>query len=218
MKQHLVLKDSVLNVYCDTIRDKQFAGWRDIQEIVFHSEVKRIGESAFAGCTCPRVHFKEGVEFIEEFAFYGSTLEELCFDRTVYSIGAFAFESTNVEKVTFGGAVGALEEGAFKGNYWLEKCHIPGPLLKLGDGVFQDCTELEDVFLGSSMAARMGERMFQNCSQLRDVILPPRLESIPLNTFDGCFSLEEVTMPNVLTRDEREQLFKDSYSYPVINK
>ncbi|MBQ9692918.1 MAG: leucine-rich repeat domain-containing protein [Clostridia bacterium] len=216
--QSFVLKDGVLNVYCDTIRDDQFAGWRDIHEIVFHSEVKRIGEAAFAGCTCPRVHFKGEVEFIEECAFYGSTLEELCFDRTVYSIGAFAFESTNVEKVTFGGGVGALEECAFKGNYWLEKCHIPGPLLKLGDGVFQDCTELEDVSLGSSMAARMGERMFQNCSQLRDVILPPRLESIPLNTFDGCFSLEEVTMPNVLTRDEREQLFKDSYSYPVINK
>ena len=65
-----------------------------------------------------------------------------------------------------------------------------GDTESFGDGVFRDCSALEEVGLhGCPDVDTMGKRAFENCYNLRRIAFPSNLRTIEADTFTNCESL-----------------------------
>ena len=133
--------------------------------------------------------------------------------------------------------VSYINEGAFRGNKYLESIKLNSSLVKICTEAFKDCislkeiiipdsvtyieerafegcTSLEKAVLGNGITA-ISEDIFRNCSSLKNVDLGNRLMFIFPGAFLGCYELEKVTLPhycmNILgvVFEDRVQLYYD---------
>ena len=74
---------------------------------------------------------------------------------------------------------------------------IPDGITSIGDGAFEDCTNLTSVIIPDGVDAIL-TCAFQNCTKLKTVKLPDSLESICGGAFCNCTSLKNVILPNGL--------------------
>lgn len=112
------------------------------------------------------------VTSIDSSAFQGCILEEVHF-----------LEDSNIQKI---------EKYAFADCINLKEFFLPKKLSYLGEGVFCDCTSLENVtFLGNEIENIRSLTFFNN-SKLKEIELPNNILSIGDETFMNCESLEKV--------------------------
>lgn len=81
--------------------------------------------------------------------------------------------------------------------------YIPGqidgkPVLKLGDGIFKDKTDINSVTLGSGIEI-IGESAFENSTDLVCIVTPESLVEIGENAFSGCSSFNSVVLYDTVT-------------------
>ncbi len=89
-----------------------------------------------------------------------------------------------------------IQDGAFRGNKYLEEIVISDSVVNINDGVFEYCTYLSKiVFLGEELRV-IGDRAFKHCISLKEVVIPNRVESIGESAFEGCINLESVVIGN----------------------
>ena len=93
-----------------------------------------------------------------------------------------------------------IEDGVLKSYSGTDiGCVVPMGVTELGDGVFLDHRELQEVVLPSTLE-RIGEGAFSGCTGLKKVNLPEGLQSIGDYGFFNCSELESVLLPETLTR------------------
>jgi hypothetical protein len=74
----------------------------------------------------------------------------------------------------------------------LTKAPLTDYIIEIGDGAFQDCTELEILELPRSLQ-KIGLGAFLNCSKLSGTLkVPSKLSVIGKNAFNSCISLEGI--------------------------
>ena len=139
----------------DEIGKGAFKNRTSITSVKLTDEIRKIGASAFSGCTSlVKVDIPNfEVEFrywplclaqIEPFTFSGcKALEEIVIPSTVLHIHSWAFKNcSSIKKIVLPEKLIIIEEGAFSGCKSLEKIIIPNEVSTISNGVFNDCPNL----------------------------------------------------------------------------
>ncbi|QIB68551.1 leucine-rich repeat protein [Aminipila butyrica] len=140
-----------------TISREAFHGCA-LTEVIFlpGSQLKTIGESAFAYCTkLPSISLPEGVTSIGDRAFDGdSLLSGMVIPASVETIGAYAFNvCTGLRSITFGdsGNLRTIGAGAFYNCFRLSALDIPEGVTEIGDNAFRISSGLKTLNLPSTL-------------------------------------------------------------------
>ena len=177
-----------------------FTGCTSLTSATLRGAITTIGSSAFEGCSSLQsINLSNGVSEIDAYAFYNCTsLESVTFPQTgLTSIGDYCFLNCSS----------------------LEYINVPASVTNIGSHLCTDCTALQEAVIqngtnnltGQSHFLRctnlttatvtwdgaMPNYMFSGCTKLKTVILN-KITSIG-QSFDGCLSLESITIPNTVT-------------------
>lgn len=201
-----------------------FKGCKKLKNISIPEDVKWIDSGAFDGCTSLRsvnipegnwvinentfrgcnslvaVNLPEGLEVIHYNAFKDCLhLEDISVPKTVINIGKDAFSGT-----AFYNNPDNWTDGLFYINDLLLKadndnilslCNVKEGTKKICEYAFDDCTNLEDIVLPSSLSEiEMGA--FEDCASLESITIPEKVTEIKFSTFKDCEALEKVTFHN----------------------
>lgn len=100
--------------------------------------------------------------------------------------------------IRFDGPVTRIGDNAFKNCTELTSIILPTTVLNIGSSAFLGCSALESVEINSGLTA-IGSRAFSGCSSLTEMNLPEGLTTIAENTFYNCTSLASVNIPSGVT-------------------
>lgn len=140
--------------------------------------VRKIGMTAFAGCTnITEVFVPEGVEAIGFSAFNGCrALTAIALPESLTEIGPFAFD----------------------GCCRLLSVSLPDSVQELPPKTFAFCGNLRQVVASGLVHIRAGA--FTECVSLEDFVFPESLSDIGWAAFDGCRALSRIRIPKGVTR------------------
>lgn len=150
------------------------APWRDyysaIKSIVIESDVTRIGDGAFRGCSAATsISLSNDVEVLGEYSFVDCDgIIDIVIPENVKTIGEAAFGDCNA----------------------LEKASILGAT-SIGNFAFSECASLESVVLPGTLTS-IGEYAFRGCEALKKITIPSSVRTIGTFAFVWCENLNEI--------------------------
>ena len=171
-----------------TIEDSAFANCSGLESITVQNGITSIGSLAFANCNKLTAFAIPGtLETLGIGAFSGCTkLTNVSVDgtNTNYSFDNGILYNTMKTAIifVFPSVTGDIE--------------IPGSVLAIGEGAFQNTT-ITSIVLPDTITA-IPANAFKGCRQLASVTLPTSLEKIGSHAFDGCVSLKTITIPKTV--------------------
>ena len=115
-------------------------------------------------------------------------------------IGNEAFYNCDaLSSITVPGTLIRIGDQAFYSCNLLNKLVLPTSLTEIGAYAFAYCSYLEEVELSGNITT-LNDGVFMECDALvsADLVRSKKLKEIPYNTFNGCGSLETVTLPSGL--------------------
>lgn len=175
-----------------------FAGCANLVAIELPVNVTEIKDETFSSCHSLRdVQFPERITRIGEKAFYGcSLITELDIPDSVTYIGDSAFESClNLKSIDLPANLETMGSYVFKGCATLKSLDIPGITsinpIGVGSSTSNLITSVETVKLSEGTKI-IGDGAFQSCWSLSDIYLPSTLESVGDRAFGYCYGLERV--------------------------
>ena len=172
-----------------------------IESYIIFSNVKRIGDSAFSGCTSlSNIIIPDSVTSIGDGAFYGcSSLTKIVLPDSVTSIGFGAFEGCiSLAEVVISDSVTSIGSNAFRDCSSLSNIVIPDSVTSIGSNAFRDCSSLSNIVIPDSVTS-IGDYAFEGCASLSDIVVPDSVTSIGSNSFRGCRSLSNIVIPDNVT-------------------
>lgn len=140
------------------------------------------------------------------------------------AIMSYEGESERVVIPDYGGQLTVIYDDIFKGHKELKKVIIPSTVTNIGGFVFDGCKNLREIELPENLQemwqyafARSGIETinipgtvsriipftFMDCKNLKSVICHSGIKKICAWAFQGCTSLEVVTVPADITIDEK---------------
>jgi len=175
-----------------------FSGDISIKEVTIPGNIKKIGDSAFMGCTnLEYAHLEEGIEVIGVLGFATSGIKEVVCPDSLVKIDKYAFGMTpNLITVIFGTGLKNINAYAFTFTAVLEGIDIPANVNFIGESAFY-LSALEYAIIRSELTY-INMSAFSNCYNLKTVTLPSTLEFILQSAFEECSSLEEIHLPKTL--------------------
>ena len=156
----------------ETIGAYAFANLTALKKVTLPSTLVKIDQGAFYGCTSlTTVAGIENVKFINQGAFTNCSISgTLSLDKAI-AVADYAFAyNVGLKNLVLSEATQSVSSYAFAGDKALENVTIKANKIKLGICVFSDCTSLKEISLNAAV--------------------------IPTGTFDGCSSLNKVTIGN----------------------
>ena len=243
-KECTSLKRAVLPKDMECISSELFYYCNTLHEVILPEKLKGIESDAFYGCgSLKKIDMPEGLEEIGDSAFELSGLDEINFPNgllmigskafyncpclsvilmppRLVSVGYQAFEETLCFKKIKGEFISSENYILLKHESGNEIVHIPGDVLLIAEGVFQDdkfirhvvfpnglhsidddafngCTRLDSVFIPYTVKS-IGERAFRNCTSITELDFSEGIEAINHLAFEGCSKLTEVKLPQSL--------------------
>ncbi|MBQ3063683.1 MAG: leucine-rich repeat domain-containing protein [Clostridia bacterium] len=200
-----------------------FAGNTKIERLEISSNLQRIGEGAFDGCTVLEVVWlnngaaeSEAGFVIEAEAFAGCiALNDVDLPETLTELGVGAFLGcTALESIEIDAAAAiAIGDSAFAECTALATLILPENLTKIGAWAFYSCTALEELSIPASTTA-IGESAFEFCINLKNVLVLAKetsagsgvyvsnLSAIGSRAFYACRSLTNVDLSIDFTKLE----------------
>lgn len=203
-KQNLVSAELPESLIC--IGDEAFAECHELKDINIPSKLEKIRSKAFYACNIESVDIPETVSFIGFRSFENCvSLKEVKMSHTPEKVSACIFKNTLWLK--------NLEQDKYHCKYFqniLLEHTGNDSFVKIQDGtklivglVFSESKGLETVEIPKSVES-IGFGSFRSCENLKEVIFAggSELKKIDESAFDGCVSLEEITLPLKLKRVE----------------
>ena len=118
------------------------------------------------------VTLPEGLTYLGDYAFLGAAnLTSITLPSTLTTIGLGAFHNTGLTDITIPSDVKTIRGAAFAGT-GLRSVTIPDNVETLGQGVFENCTQLTSINIPKSVKS-MGLRMFDGCTALTCITFEP---------------------------------------------
>lgn len=169
----------------------------DIKSIVFPETLKIVPLECLSGCTgLTTVTIPPS---IERLALNGTGIKEIIIPATVKEIPYGAFKDCiKLETVVFEGTPALVE-----------------PLFTYEDGVFENCSSLDNVIVPASFN-HIPKDMFRNCVSLKSVVIEEGISSIGIESFRGCTNLETIVLPSSTTQVGRDA-FRECTSLKEMN-
>lgn len=138
-------------------------------------------------------------------------------------IGQSAFrDTTTIYSVEIPDSVVKIELLAFQNCDGIESIVIPDTVAEVagetygsGEGVFEDCDNLEEVVIGKGLRA-VSACMFKDCPKLSKVTLGENVKTIEKEAFANNVALQEVTYPDSLTKIG-QSAFNDCKNLRTVN-
>ena len=172
-----------------------------IESYIIFSNVKRIGDSAFSGCTSlSNIIIPDSVTSIGDGAFYGcSSLTKIILPDSVTSIGFGAFEGCiSLAEVVIPDSVTSIGSNSFRDCSSLSNIVIPDSVTSIGDYAFEGCASLSDIVVPDSVTS-IGSNSFRGCRSLSNIVIPDNVTSIGSNAFRDCSSLSNIVISDSVT-------------------
>ena len=137
-------------------------------------------------------------------------LKKVIFADSVQEIGWNAFYRDHADEtpleVDWGSGIKSVESTAFTRSGVTEVC-LPA-IEEIGVSAFQQCHNLESVYLASKNWLNMDKSVFEGCTNLKEATLAGYVRGIPAYTFSGCEKLQSIALPATVERVE-----KDAFKY-----
>lgn len=173
--------------------------------------VDTIGKWAFGRSSVARITFPSNLKKIDDYAFVGcSGITELFIPRTVQEFGKGIFiECSSVETFVtpfLGKTVDVSSNADLKYFFSDGKADVPFSLkkvriltgTKIGDNAFSGCNHLTSIEIPDGITS-IGDSAFSNCSSLESFDLPDGITSIGDSAFSNCSSLQSLDLPDSVT-------------------
>ncbi len=194
----LVIPEKIGNTPINYIEDSAFETEIEIEEVVLHKNVKRIGSGAFKGCvnlrkiTIPNEHIIIGASVFDNTALLSN--EDVMYqNNTLIKVNPDYNGVLNIKEGTT-----AIADEAAKGCEGISEVVLPEGLVSIGKYSFMGCSGVQSiVFPESLQVIEMGA--FSECANLQNIILPTVMDKIGSNSFGKCPLLEKVHLPDGIT-------------------
>lgn len=169
-----------------TIGQHAFCFCASLTSVTLPNSVTNIDYCTFLSCTgLTSVTIGDSVTTIGRYAFDGcSSLSSVTIPNSVTTIGECAFRDCySLTSVTIGNSMTTIGQCAFLGCKKLISVTIPNAVTTIEDRAFSNCSKLAAFTAGASLESiRYGA--FEYCA-LTEIVLPPHVQTIGDNVFDG---------------------------------
>lgn len=161
------------------------------------STVTKIGDYAFCSCPINTITIPSSVKIIGEGSFsWCTSLVEVSFQEQsqLTYIGKYAFQNCEkLKNIKMPSKVEKIDRYAFSEYGSLREIDIPYRVDGIEDCTFQNCDRLEKITF--PYISYIGEHAFSNCNTLKDIELPDSLTDIEEGAFNSCAGLVVITIP-----------------------
>ena len=195
----------------NTVCTKAFKNVTSLQSVELaycftYGNISTIDASAFEGCVnLTDINLSDKLTTINGLAFYNTGLTEITVPASLTKITAASaagktvspFAGGVLRKVTFADGVKKSLQGMFMGTASLEEVVLPESLKTIDQNTFKDCSSLKKLSVGKS-DQETGEYVAAEENVLDTV------ENINAGAFNGCSSLETLTLKNVAKIDSSD--------------
>ena len=197
----------------ETIAERVFADWTDLEEVVLPDSVREIGSGAFANCTSlAKVHLNDGLVKIGSGAFLDTALTSVVLPSTLKDICQEPFTGSkpfskcrNLKEFVVagdGGLFTTIDGLLYEKSSWgpilifcpsgiTGKLVLPDGVYAIRDDAFCGIEGLESVVMPDSIK-RIGGWAFAMCKSLKEVVLSRELQHVGSCAFRECPSLKEL--------------------------
>lgn len=203
--------NTVIPATVTAIGDNAFSGCFMLTRLSIPKSVKTIGHYAFTDCSSLAViDIPSTITAIGDAAFGGcSALTGIDLPKSVTSIGDYEFyRCTQLANVKIPNSVTSIGTGAFRGCFALTEIAIPKSVTRIGTSAFSACPMLARMTVASgnpNYDSRNGcnaiietatGTLIAGC---QNTVIPDDVTSIGYAAFDGCSTLEAITLPRSIS-------------------
>ena len=171
------------------------------QTIIFQNRyngknVTEIGDGTFVGEQIEEVIITDGIASIGSSSFEDCRqLHQIVMPISIRDIGNRTFAGcTGLKSVSFPLQIESIGNEAFKGS-GLRTVDIPKSLCFMGDGVFADCHDMDNIVIPTNVD-KITKGMFENCINLKKIQLADSVTTIDDRAFFGCTELAFIIIPD----------------------
>ncbi len=145
---------------------------------------------------------------VEFSAFNGeTTLQSIILPEGITNIGSNAFNNSSLESITLPESLEKIEQYAFSKTN-LSEIVIPANVEVLESSAFEysdtELSSLKKVVFAGNKIQTIDLNTFKNCNSLQEINLPTSLTTIKYGAFLRCSALEEITIPDAVTTIEKQ--------------
>jgi hypothetical protein len=180
--ESVVIPDTVTG-----IGKQAFDSCTSLQYVKMSSNIKSIGDVAFADTRMTSIELPEGLEEIGELAFSDSAIEDITFPSTLSELKINSMAGIAAEKIVIPGNIKTIGERAFEGSENLKEVKIEDGVEKIDSYAFAHCDSLETVTLPSTLISI--DDSFSKCTNLKSVNIPSSVTEIDEDAFYMCDNL-----------------------------
>lgn len=195
----------------NTVCTKAFKNVTSLQSVelaycLIYGNISTIDTSAFEGCVnLTDINLSEELTTINGLAFYNTGLTEITVPASLTKITTASaagktvspFAGGVLRKVTFADGVTKSLQGMFMGTTSLEEVVLPESLKTIDQNTFKDCSGLKELSVVKS--DQETEEYVAAEGNVLDTV-----ETINAGAFNGCSSLETLTLKNVAKIDSSD--------------
>lgn len=193
------LENIKLSGNLSNISNSVFEGCAKLKEITIPQIVTSIGDSAFSGCaSLTSIVIPNSVTAINSKAFMGcSNLSSVTLSTNLKTIGELAFSKcSSLTTIKLPNSLTTINTRAFS-QAGITRIILPKNVTTLGDATFADCKDLRSVDMTLCVGLMdINSQLFANCISLVQMLLPTHdMNTLGENAFNGCVNLVNIVLP-----------------------
>ena len=219
----LTIPDDIDGYPVVAIGANAFSGNGYLQSVVVPDGVTSIGEGAFS--ECPKLQSavlpnNSNYKTISKKCFYNdAALSVADMSEYITKISSNAFENCGFVSLDLSDNITEIASNAYYGCKNISKLKLPKYLEKFGNGTFGDCDALQEVEIPKyikdaddiypNVPGGLGysNGMFGECDNLKTITFAKGIGYIPLDLFNNCSGLEEITIPDTVTEIQNKAFY-----------